>query len=72
MNALTAPMEAAVILAGLPERISDVIQTPARERPDHPALVGTTRWWSYGELAAVVAEPAGTLRDLAVRPVTAC
>ena len=68
MDASTARTEAAVILAGLPDRISHVIRAPARERPDHPALVDATGWWSYGELAAIVAELVGTLRDLAVRP----
>jgi acyl-CoA synthetase (AMP-forming)/AMP-acid ligase II len=68
MDATTARQEADKILAGLPDRISDVIKPFARRSPDHPALVQDDVTWSYGDLAAIVARTAITLADYGVRP----
>jgi Asp-tRNA(Asn)/Glu-tRNA(Gln) amidotransferase A subunit family amidase len=68
MNGTTAPQEAEKIVAELPDRISDVIKPFARESPDHPALVQGNVTWSYGELAAVVADTALILKHYDIRP----
>jgi acyl-CoA synthetase (AMP-forming)/AMP-acid ligase II len=47
--------------------MSHVIRTPAREQPGHPALVAGDTVWSYGELAAIVADTAAALRDDGIR-----
>jgi len=67
MNAATQ-YEADKILAELPDRISDVIRPFARECPDHPALVQGNVTWSYGELAAVVADTTLILKHYDIRP----
>jgi long-chain acyl-CoA synthetase len=67
MNA-AAQYETEKILAELPDRISDVIKPFARESPDHPALVQGNVTWSYGELAAVVADTALILKHYDIRP----
>jgi long-chain acyl-CoA synthetase len=67
MDASTASPKAAGILAGLPDRIGHVIRNSAREHPHRPALVDATTQWSYGELAAIVAELTIALRDFAIR-----
>lgn len=56
------------VLAGLPERIHDVIRQHAKERPAHPALADSTTAWSYGELLAIVDSLAATLLGLGIRP----
>jgi long-chain acyl-CoA synthetase len=68
MSATAARYEADKILAGLPDRISDVIKPFARQSPDHPALVQGDVTWTYGDLAAIVASTAITLADYGVRP----
>jgi long-chain acyl-CoA synthetase len=67
MNA-AAQYEAEKVLAELPDRISDVIKPFARQTPDHPALVQGEVTWTYGELAAVVADAAGILTRHDIRP----
>jgi long-chain acyl-CoA synthetase len=56
------------ILATLPPRISDILQPWAERCPDRPALVETAGTWTYGELAAAVAETQAWLLDSGVRP----
>jgi long-chain acyl-CoA synthetase len=68
MNAAEARREAGKILGELPDRISDVIKPFARQSPDHPALVQGDVTWTYGDLAAIVANTAITLADYGVRP----
>jgi len=66
---VTAPTaKAEELLAGLPQRMGHVIRTPARERPDHPALVAADTIWTYGELTAIVADTAAALRDYGIQP----
>jgi len=60
--------EADKILAELPDRISDVIKPFARDNPDHPALVQDNVTWTYGELAAVVADTVVILKFYDIRP----
>jgi long-chain acyl-CoA synthetase len=67
MNA-AVQYEAEKILTELPDRISDVIKPFARQTPDHPALVQGEVTWTYGELAAVVADAAGILTRHDIRP----
>jgi non-ribosomal peptide synthetase component E (peptide arylation enzyme) len=67
MNA-AAQYETEKILVELPDRISDVIKPFARQTPDHPALVQGNVTWSYGELAAVVADTALILKHYDIRP----
>jgi long-chain acyl-CoA synthetase len=68
MNGTTARQEAEMILAELPDRISDVIKPFARQSPDHPALAQGDVTWTYAGLAAVVADTAGILNFYDVRP----
>ena len=68
MDATAAPDEADKILAELPDRISDVIKPFARDNPDHPALVQDNVTWTYGELAAVVADTVVILKFYDIRP----
>ena len=68
MNGTAPRHEADQILAELPDRISDVIKPFARQSPDHPALVQGDVTWTYGELAAVVADTAGILKFYDIRP----
>ena len=68
MDATAARDEAAKILAELPDRISDVIKPFARDNPDHPALVQDNVTWTYGELAAVVADTVVILKFYDIRP----
>jgi long-chain acyl-CoA synthetase len=60
--------EPADVIGDLPERISHLIHRHAAERPDHFALVDSTESWTYGALAAIVADTAARLRDCGVRP----
>jgi acyl-CoA synthetase (AMP-forming)/AMP-acid ligase II len=68
MDATAARHEAEKILAGLPDRISDVIKPFARQSPDHPALVQGDVTWTYAELAAVVADTTLILKFYDIRP----
>src|SRR5690242_20430281 len=63
-----AALDIPQLLAGLPERIGQVIRPHAQTRPDHPALVDHATSWSYGRLLLIVTDLAVTLRDLGVRP----
>ena len=66
---MTSPTATAEeLLTDLPQRMSHVIRVPARERPDHPALVADGTVWTYGELATIVADAAAALRDRGIRP----
>ena len=56
------------LLAGLPERISDVIKPWAERSPDHPALVEASGAWTYGKLATVVSESHRWLGGAGIRP----
>ncbi|HKU96112.1 MAG TPA: AMP-binding protein, partial [Vineibacter sp.] len=68
MTSGAATAAAAALLADLPGRISHVIRAPAREQPDHPALIGGDTVWTYGELPLIVAETVAALRVHGVRP----
>ncbi|TWT08635.1 class I adenylate-forming enzyme family protein [Reyranella sp. CPCC 100927] len=68
MNSGTAREAAAALLAGLPDRISHVIRTPARQQSDHPALIGGDIVWTYGELPTIVADTMASLEGYGVRP----
>ena len=51
-----------------PERLSHVIRPFASATPEHPALVAGRTVWSYGELAAIVAETTLALQRYHIRP----
>src|SRR5580704_15995733 len=68
MDGAAARHEAEKVLAELPDRISDVIKPFARRSPDHPALVQGDVTWTYGDLAAVVADTALILKLYDIRP----
>ena len=68
MDGTAAVHEADQILAGLPDRISDVIKPFVRQTPDHPALVQGDVTWTYAELAAVVADGVIILKLYDIRP----
>jgi long-chain acyl-CoA synthetase len=68
MDGTAAVHEADQILAGLPDRISDVIKPFARHSPDHPALAQGNITWTYAELAAVVTDTALILKFYDIRP----
>jgi acyl-CoA synthetase (AMP-forming)/AMP-acid ligase II len=56
------------ILHALPRRIHRVLERPARDLADHPALVEDGASWTYRELQQSVGEVAASLRSLGVRP----
>ena len=60
--------QAAEILAGLPSRISDVVQPWAKVSPDRPALVEAAGTWTYGQLASRIPETQAWLLEAGVRP----
>ena len=68
MTTATDVMSAADILAGLPNRISEVIASHVAERPTHPAFVEGGRTWSYREFAKAVDAVAADLVRLQIRP----
>src|SRR5215467_11435350 len=68
MDGTAARHEAEKILVVLPDRISDVMKPFVRHNPDHPALVQGDVTWTYGELAAVVADAALILQLYDIRP----
>src|SRR5260370_3385488 len=68
MDGTAGVHEADQILAGLPDRISDVIKPFARQSPEHPALVQGDVTWTYAELAAVVADAVIILKLYDIRP----
>jgi acyl-CoA synthetase (AMP-forming)/AMP-acid ligase II len=61
------PQETSAVLAGLPNRINEVIAPWAKRRADHPALVEASGSWTYGQLAAAIDETAGWLKQQGVR-----
>ena len=56
------------ILAALPARISDVVETWAVRSPDRPALVETAGTCTYRQLKSSIAETQAWLIDCGVRP----
>src|SRR5207245_1277000 len=56
------------LLADLPARISDVVLPWAERSPNRAALVDGGGTWTYGQLAAVIAETGRWLRARGVRP----
>src|SRR5437879_3207277 len=56
------------LLAGLPRRISDVVRPRAERSPDRTALLDSSGSWTYGQLAAVIAETRRWLLARAIRP----
>ena len=56
------------VLAGLPPRISDVVRPWAERSPDRVALVDSSGTWTYGQLAAAIAETRRWLLARAIRP----
>jgi long-chain acyl-CoA synthetase len=68
LTTATDVMSAADILAGLPDRISEVIAPHVAERPAHAAFVEGRRTWSYREFAKAVDAVAADLVRLQIRP----
>jgi acyl-CoA synthetase (AMP-forming)/AMP-acid ligase II len=65
---MTAPANPTIdLLAGLPPRISDVVLPWAKRSPDRAALVDSGGPWTYGQLAAVIAETRRWLLTRGVR-----
>jgi acyl-CoA synthetase (AMP-forming)/AMP-acid ligase II len=58
----------AALLAGLPQRLHEIVLRHARTTPDAPALHEAAATWTYGELARAVQQAAELLRELEVRP----
>ncbi|HEY0911009.1 MAG TPA: AMP-binding protein, partial [Bradyrhizobium sp.] len=56
------------ILGALPRRIHQVLDRPARELADRPAVIDDGAIWTYRELHQSVGEVAAALRALGVRP----
>jgi long-chain acyl-CoA synthetase len=56
------------LLTGLPLRISDVVRPWAERSPDRTALVDSDGSWTYGQLAAAIAETRRWLLARAIRP----
>jgi len=55
------------ILRTLPRRIHHVIDRPALELPDKPALIGEGATWSYRELHEGIEQTASALKALGIR-----
>jgi long-chain acyl-CoA synthetase len=70
MNQATSAMgdDASEILAGLPKRISDVLNQWAERSPERPALVEGGSTWTYGQLSAAIGEAETWLAERGVRP----
>jgi long-chain acyl-CoA synthetase len=60
--------DAREILGALPRRIHRVLDRPAREWADRPALIDDGATWTYRDLHQSVGEVAVALRALGVRP----
>ncbi len=60
--------QASGILAAIPARISDAVNSWAELSPDRTALVDATGTWTYGQLSAVIAEAQAWLLASGVRP----
>src|SRR5215510_11924531 len=56
------------LLAGLPQRLDQVLRPWARSVPRQPALIGDGTVWTYGALAGIVDDAAAELRKHGVRP----
>jgi long-chain acyl-CoA synthetase len=66
---MTAPANPTIdLLAGLPPRISDVVLPWAERSPERAALVDGGGTWTYGQLAAVIAQTRRWLLTRGVRP----
>ena len=61
-------MSAADILAGLPDRVGEVIARHVEERPGHPAFVENGRIWTYREFADAVDAVVVDFERLQIRP----
>ena len=59
---------AAETTVDLPRRIHEVLDMPARELADRPALIEDGASWTYRDLHRAVPEAAAALRSLGVRP----
>jgi len=59
---------AADILAGLPNRIHEVIATHVAEKPKHPAFIEAGRVWTYRAFTDAVEAVAADLTRLQIRP----
>ncbi|GGC86650.1 class I adenylate-forming enzyme family protein [Chelatococcus reniformis] len=68
MNEVLARQAEPAPLAGLPNRISDVVTRMAEERPTGLALTEPGRAWTFGDLARIVGDTAQALGRLGVRP----
>ncbi len=60
-------MDAAALLAALPDRISAIVRAGAARAPDAPALNEGGRTWTYAQLAGEVDARVALLRQLGVR-----
>jgi long-chain acyl-CoA synthetase len=68
LTKLVDAMSATDILAGLPERVDEVIARHAEARPDHPAFVENGRIWTYREFADAVDAVTVDFERLQIRP----
>jgi long-chain acyl-CoA synthetase len=68
LTKLVDTMSAEDILAGLPDRIGEVIRRHVTERPDHPAFLESGRTWSYRTFREAVDEVAADFAGLGIRP----
>ncbi len=65
---LEATNSVADLLAGLPSRISDVVESWAERMPDHPALKEASGTWTYRQLSAAVSDAERWLVESGVGP----
>jgi long-chain acyl-CoA synthetase len=68
LTKLVDAMSAADILAGLPDRVGQVIARHVEERPDHPAFVENGRIWTYHEFADAMDTVTADFERLQIRP----
>ena len=68
MTKLVDAMSAADILAGLPNRVGQIIARHVEERPDHPAFVENGRTWTYHGFADAVDTVTADFERLQIRP----
>ncbi len=60
-------IQIADILASIPQRLHQVMDSTADETPEHPALVDDTNTWSYRMLSQSVPPIASALQSLGIR-----
>ena len=65
---MEAAIDLSAVLAGLPTRLSAIVQQWAERTPDAPALIEGDHSWTYSQLARSVDSAAQLLRKLGVRP----